>query len=101
MLSGLGELLAYTRATAIVGDILKIRATDVGLGDIAVVETPDGELSMAQVIQLERDEVSLQVFSGGEGAFYSYYGPIPRTPDPGDIFAKHPRTGVQRRWDAR
>jgi len=67
MLSELGELLGYTRATAIVGDILKIRAADVGLGDIAVVETPDGESSMAQVIQLERDEISLQVFSGGKG----------------------------------
>jgi V/A-type H+-transporting ATPase subunit B len=67
MLSGLSELVRYSRATAIVGDILKIRAADVGLGDMAVVETPDGEQSMAQVIQLEGDEVSLQVFSGGKG----------------------------------
>jgi V/A-type H+/Na+-transporting ATPase subunit B len=67
MVTGLGELACCTRATAIVGDILKIRASDVGLGDMAVVETPDGEPSLAQVIQLERDEVSLQVFSGGKG----------------------------------
>src|SRR5262249_19063535 len=68
-LSELGELVRYSRATAIVGDILKIRAAGVGLGDMAVVETPDGDLSMAQAIQLERDEVSLQVFSGGKGVF--------------------------------
>ena len=48
-------LLRYTRATAIVGDILKIRAHDVGLGDMALVEMPDGEQSLAQAIQLEGD----------------------------------------------
>jgi V/A-type H+-transporting ATPase subunit B len=63
----LTELLRYTRATAIVGDILKIRARDIGLGDLAIVEMPDGEQSPAQVIQLEGDEVSLQVFGGGRG----------------------------------
>lgn len=64
---GLNELVRYTRATAIVGDILKIRARDIGLGDLASVEMPDGEQSLAQVIQLEGDEVSLQVFGGGKG----------------------------------
>ncbi len=67
MLKELGDLVRYTHATAIVGDIMKIRARDVGLGDIAMVEMPDGEQSLAQVIQIEGDEVSLQVFSGGKG----------------------------------
>ncbi len=67
MQSGLGELVRYTRATAIVGDILKIRARDVGLGDTAIVETGEGDQSLAQVIQMEGDEVSLQVFGGGKG----------------------------------
>jgi V/A-type H+-transporting ATPase subunit B len=67
MLTGLQDLLRYTHATAIVGDILKIRAHDIGLGDMAIVEMPDGEQSPAQVIQLEGDEVSLQVFGGGRG----------------------------------
>jgi len=67
MLTALRHLLRYTGVTAIVGDIMKIRARDVGLGDIAIVETPDGEQSLAQVIQLEGDEVSLQVFGGGKG----------------------------------
>lgn len=67
MEAGIRELVRYTRATAIVGDIVKIRARDVGLGDMALVEMPDGELSPAQVIQLEGDEASLQVFGGGKG----------------------------------
>src|SRR6516162_8490171 len=67
MLTGLGDLLRYTRATAIVGDILKMRANDIGLGDMAIVEIGDGEHSLAQVIELENDEVSLQVFGGGKG----------------------------------
>ncbi len=37
------ELVRYTRVLSIVGDILKIRAKDVGLGDLAVVENWDGE----------------------------------------------------------
>jgi V/A-type H+-transporting ATPase subunit B len=65
--SGALELLRYTRATAVVGDILKLKARDVGLGDIAIVELADGDESMAQVIQLEGEEVSLQVFTGGKG----------------------------------
>jgi hypothetical protein len=44
--------MRYIRATAIVGDILKIRAHDVGLGDMALVEMPDGGQSLAQAIQL-------------------------------------------------
>jgi V/A-type H+/Na+-transporting ATPase subunit B len=61
MVTRLGDLQRYTRVTAIVSDILKIRAGDVGLGDMALVEMADGEQTLAQVIQLEGDEVSLQV----------------------------------------
>jgi V/A-type H+/Na+-transporting ATPase subunit B len=67
MLAGLRDLLHYTRATAIVGDLLKIRGRDVGLGDMAIVETPDGAQSLAQAIQLDGDEIALQVFAGGKG----------------------------------
>jgi V/A-type H+/Na+-transporting ATPase subunit B len=67
MLTGLTDLLRYTRATAIVGDLLKVRARDVGLGDMALVEMPDGTQSLAQAIQLDGDEVALQVFGGGRG----------------------------------
>ena len=67
MPTGLLELLRHTHATAIVGDLLRIRARDVGLGDMALVELPDGEQSLAQAIRLDGDEVSLQVFAGGKG----------------------------------
>ena len=63
----LRELTYYTRVLSIVGDILKVRARDVGLDDLAVVENVDGVRSLAQVIGLNHDEVSLQVFSGGKG----------------------------------
>ena len=61
------DLLRYTKVISIVGDILTIRATDVGLGDLAMVENWDGELSLAQVIEIQREDVSLQVFAGGKG----------------------------------
>jgi V/A-type H+-transporting ATPase subunit B len=67
MLTGLTDLLRYTRATAIIGDLLKVRARDIGLGDMALVEMPDGTQSLAQAIQLDGDEVALQVFGGGRG----------------------------------
>jgi V/A-type H+-transporting ATPase subunit B len=67
MQPGLRDLVRYTGVTAIVGDILKIRARGVGLGDIALVETREGDQSLAQTIQLAGDEASLQVFGGGKG----------------------------------
>lgn len=61
------SLCRYTKVISIVGDILQIRADGVGLGDLAIVENYDGEQSLAQVIEIQRDEISLQVFSGGKG----------------------------------
>lgn len=61
------DLVRHFNVIAIVGDILKVRATGVGFGDLAVVENWDRRRSLAQVIELERDVVSLQVFSGGKG----------------------------------
>lgn len=61
------RLLRYTKVISVVGDILTVRADDVGLGDLAVVENWDGERSLAQIVEIQRDHVSLQVFSGGKG----------------------------------
>jgi V/A-type H+/Na+-transporting ATPase subunit B len=61
------RLLRYTRVISIVGDILTIRASNVGLGDLAVVENFDGQKSLAQVVEIQKEEVSLQVFTGGKG----------------------------------
>ena len=61
------DLVRHTQVLAIVGDILKVRATGVGFGELAIIKNSDGRRSLAQVIELQRDVVSLQVFSGGKG----------------------------------
>ncbi len=66
------HLLNYTRVLGIVGDILKVRADNVTYGELAMVHNPggamgSGEDSLARVIELDRDIVSLQVFAGGRG----------------------------------
>jgi V/A-type H+-transporting ATPase subunit B len=50
----------------IVGNVLMLRATNVGYGDLAEVTFGD-DRSLAQVIQLDGDQVYLQIFSGSRG----------------------------------
>ncbi|MEM9668716.1 MAG: V-type ATP synthase subunit B [Pseudomonadota bacterium] len=67
-------ILRYSRITEIVGDILKVfvqykdteNQSAVRLGDLAIIEDANGT-SLAQVITVNRDTVSLQVFSGTKG----------------------------------
>lgn len=61
------ELFVHTKVISIVGDILTILAEDVGLSELAVVESKDGTTSLAQVTEIQENRVSLQVFSGGKG----------------------------------
>lgn len=63
----INQLQRYTRVLSIVGDILTVRASDVGLGDLAIVENRSGQQSLAQVVEIQKEEVSLQVFTGGKG----------------------------------
>ncbi|MGD8606345.1 MAG: V-type ATP synthase subunit B [Myxococcales bacterium] len=63
----LDTLVRHTRVLEIVGDVIRVRATGVALGDLAVVEQLDGQASSASVVELARDIVSLQVFAGGKG----------------------------------
>ncbi|WP_164101029.1 V-type ATP synthase subunit B [Candidatus Laterigemmans baculatus] len=60
-------LTRHTHIVSIVGDILTVRAREVGLGDLAVVENWDGEQSLAQTVQVRHDQAALQVFTGGKG----------------------------------
>jgi V/A-type H+-transporting ATPase subunit B len=68
-------LVSYSRILEIVGDIVRVRVPgDTGggekgprFGDLAIVESTDGHRSLAQVINLRRDSVALQVFSGTKG----------------------------------
>ena len=64
------SLLRYSKILEIVGEVIKVRVPESSparFGDIAVVESADGQRSLAQVINLDRDSASLQVFSGTKG----------------------------------
>ena len=56
----------YTKIESIVGNVITVRAEGVKNGDLAIVSTAHGE-SYANVIKLDGDLVSLQVFSGAQG----------------------------------
>ncbi len=56
----------YDDIRRIAGNVVTVRASDVGYDDLAVISTGRGD-SLAQVIRLEGREVSLQVFAGTQG----------------------------------
>lgn len=68
-------LVSYSKVLEIIGDIIKVQVPesahqkDTGprFGDLAVVKNSDSSLSLAQVISLKQDTVSLQVFQGTKG----------------------------------
>lgn len=68
-------LMRYTKILEIVGDLVKVQVSSssdqqdvtVRYGDLAILELSDGEHSLAQVINIDREEVSLQIFSGTKG----------------------------------
>ena len=55
-----------TRITEITGNIASLHATDVGLGELAVIESP-GRTTLGQVIRISRGTAALQVFGGTKG----------------------------------
>lgn len=69
------DLVRYSRVLEIVGDILKVQVPEaaadngpvVRFNDLAVLEGAEGRRSLAQVININRDVVSLQIFSGTKG----------------------------------
>ena len=61
------DLLRHTRILAIIGDIIRVRAEGAALDGLAMVDNTDGTSSLARVIELQRDVVSLQVFAGSKG----------------------------------
>jgi len=56
----------YTKIDSIVGNVITVKATGVKNGDLAEIMTSSGK-SFANVIKLDRDKVSLQVFAGAMG----------------------------------
>ena len=65
--SDIRDLVQTTSVLEIVGDMIRVRANEAALGDLAVVENVDGTTSTARVVGLDRDIASLQVFTGGKG----------------------------------
>lgn len=68
-------LVRYSKVLEIIGDIIRVQvpesayAKETGprYGDLAVVEGSEGEQSLAQIINIKRDIVALQVFGGTKG----------------------------------
>ncbi|RAU19404.1 V-type ATP synthase subunit B [Nitrincola tibetensis] len=71
-------LLSYSKILEIVGDLVKVYVPEpdsnttgsIGFGDLAIIENPldPSQLpALAQVIEMDRDKISLQVFSGTKG----------------------------------
>ena len=71
-------LLSYSKILEIVGDLVKVyvpepdkhSSSSIGFGDLAIIENPHDPSqlpALAQVIEINRDKVSLQVFSGTKG----------------------------------
>ena len=56
----------YDEITKIAGSVVTVKAEGVGYDTLAIVNTSMGP-TLAQVIRLEDDEVSLQVFAGTQG----------------------------------
>lgn len=56
----------YDEILGISGNVVKVKAGGVGYDELAVIESAHGS-SLAQVIHIEGDEVSIQVFSGTQG----------------------------------
>ncbi len=56
----------YDQITRIAGNVVTVTASDIGYEELASITTAQGS-SLAQVIHLEGDQVSLQVFAGTQG----------------------------------
>ena len=56
----------YTKIDSIVGNVITVRAEGVKNSDLAQISSSSGT-SLARVIKLDRDKVSLEVFSGAQG----------------------------------
>lgn len=56
----------YSKIESIVGNVITVKAQDVAYGELAQVKTRFG-ISLAEVIRLDNEHVSMQVFAGGRG----------------------------------
>ncbi|EGV50215.1 V-type ATP synthase subunit B [Candidatus Endoriftia persephone] len=69
------SLAHYSHITEIVGDIVKVavpelvagQGQDICYGDLALVTGREGDSSLAQIINMQGEQVSLQLFNGTKG----------------------------------
>jgi len=57
----------HNKIDQILGPVVRLRAKDVSYGELAMIHMKDGKSSLAQVIALQDDQVTLQVFAGTKG----------------------------------
>ena len=87
----LQELVRHTRVLDIVGDMIRVRAQNIPLGELATVQNTDGETSLARVVAhatvgvdpTRRDPAELEG-RGSERADVA---------DPSEQFGDHPAVG--------
>jgi V/A-type H+-transporting ATPase subunit B len=60
-------LVRHVGLRDIVGDIVRLRARGVALGELASVRNLDGSVALARAVELDGEVVSLQVLSGAKG----------------------------------
>lgn len=93
------DLIRYSKILEIVGDTLKVHVPEgadtgsvVRFGDLALVSSINNVKTLAQVIHINRNEVSLQVFSGTKGistgASVTFLGHPMQTPYSGNILGR-------------
>lgn len=61
------SLIRHTRLHDIVGDVVRLRAPGVALGELAMIRNGEADERLARVIELDRDTATLQVLAGGRG----------------------------------
>ena len=57
----------YHKITNITGPVIKLKASSVAYGELAIIHKASLETSLATVIAINGEEVSLQVFEGSRG----------------------------------
>ncbi|MEM8856590.1 MAG: V-type ATP synthase subunit B, partial [Pseudomonadota bacterium] len=93
------DLVRYSRILQIVGDTLTVQVpagegsnTMVRFGDLAVIEGDENARSLAQVINIDRSDVTLQVYSGTKGistdATVTFLGHPMQVPFSGNILGR-------------
>jgi len=57
----------YYHIEAINGPVIKLKANNIAYGELARIYLSDGSFTFGQVIRLQNQYVSLQVFGGSKG----------------------------------